>query len=257
MMNELSRYISDIPRPHEYHDPCLQRMFGKIRKDLLLMNYRNMAMSRFQNLLIDKIDIHPIGISFPRTVDIRKDNFFSIIKGVAKITVKIFGAAKTMRLKNHSNIFPGLMECPQHSLHLGGMVPVVVDDGEAAAGMADVKAAFGAAETAQRALDGFKGDADAGGQGDGREGVGDVVFARDAKDDIAKAEDDLKTQAGMGGDAAELATRYPKAQSRDYDGDPARLTEMDALIAYLQVLGTMVNVDDAAAQEQLAKEQGR
>ena len=28
---------------------------------------------------------------------------------------------------------------------------------------------------------------------------------------------------------------------RDFDGDPTRLTEMDALIAYLQVLGTMVD----------------
>jgi cytochrome c oxidase cbb3-type subunit 2 len=78
-----------------------------------------------------------------------------------------------------------------------------------------------------------------------------------AKDDIAKAGDDLRTQAGMGGDAADLARRYPKAQSRDYDGNPGRLTEMDALVAYLQVLGTMVNVDDAAAQEQLAKDEAQ
>ena len=35
--------------------------------------------------------------------------------------------------------------------------------------------------------------------------------------------------------------RYPKAQVRDFDGDPGAVTEMDALIAYLQVLGTMVD----------------
>ena len=35
--------------------------------------------------------------------------------------------------------------------------------------------------------------------------------------------------------------RYPKAQSRDYDGNPSRITEADALIAYLQVLGTLVD----------------
>lgn len=76
-----------------------------------------------------------------------------------------------------------------------------------------------------------------------------------SKDDFAKAEDDLLVQAGMGsGDIAGLAKRYPKAQSRDYDGNPERLTEMDAVIAYLQVLGTMVNVDEAAAQEQRASE---
>ena len=33
--------------------------------------------------------------------------------------------------------------------------------------------------------------------------------------------------------------------------------EIDALIAYLQVLGTMVDVNAPAAQEHLAKEQGR
>jgi cytochrome c oxidase cbb3-type subunit 2 len=32
---------------------------------------------------------------------------------------------------------------------------------------------------------------------------------------------------------------------------------MDALVAYLQVLGTMVDVDAAAAQEDLASERGR
>ena len=42
-------------------------------------------------------------------------------------------------------------------------------------------------------------------------------------------------------DAADLAKRYPKAQARDYDGDPGRITEADALIAYLQVLGTLVD----------------
>ena len=35
--------------------------------------------------------------------------------------------------------------------------------------------------------------------------------------------------------------RYAKAASRDFDGDPKRLTEMDALVAYLQMLGTLVD----------------
>ena len=51
--------------------------------------------------------------------------------------------------------------------------------------------------------------------------------------------------------------RYPKAQVRDFDGDPGRVTEMDALVAYLQMLGTLVDVDSAAAQERLAEEKGR
>jgi cytochrome c oxidase cbb3-type subunit II len=41
--------------------------------------------------------------------------------------------------------------------------------------------------------------------------------------------------------AADLAKRYPKAQARDFDGNPDRITEADALIAYLQMLGTLVD----------------
>ena len=68
--------------------------------------------------------------------------------------------------------------------------------------------------------------------------------------DIAQANADLLAQADPDADAGDLAKRYPKAQIRDYDGDPARLTEMDALIAYLQMLGTLVDFKSAEAQEQ-------
>ena len=67
---------------------------------------------------------------------------------------------------------------------------------------------------------------------------------------IDNAEADLKAQADPDADAADLLKRYPKAQVRDFDGDPKRLTEMDALVAYLQMLGTLVDFDSAAAQEQ-------
>lgn len=61
-------------------------------------------------------------------------------------------------------------------------------------------------------------------------------------DMIANAQADLKAQATMDApDAADLVKRYPKAQSRDYDGNPARISEADALIAYLQGLGTLVD----------------
>jgi cytochrome c oxidase cbb3-type subunit 2 len=75
--------------------------------------------------------------------------------------------------------------------------------------------------------------------------------------DLDKAEKDLKAQADPEADTTDLLKRYPKAQARDFDGDPGRLTEMDALVAYLQVLGTMVDVNAAAAQEDLAQEKGR
>ena len=53
---------------------------------------------------------------------------------------------------------------------------------------------------------------------------------------------DMKAQANpddKGGDA--LPSRYPGAVIRDFDGNPGKLTEMDAVVAYLQVLGTMVD----------------
>jgi len=62
-------------------------------------------------------------------------------------------------------------------------------------------------------------------------------------DQIANAVVDTKAQAGdPDSDEAEaFKKRYgEKIAVRDFDGDP-RVTEMDALIAYLQVLGTMVD----------------
>jgi len=52
---------------------------------------------------------------------------------------------------------------------------------------------------------------------------------------------DLRAQADPNADADALQKRYPGAQQRDFDGNPAALSEADALIAYLQVLGTMVD----------------
>jgi cytochrome c oxidase cbb3-type subunit 2 len=67
--------------------------------------------------------------------------------------------------------------------------------------------------------------------------------------DIAAANDDLKAQANPDADTEALKARYPKAQVRDFDGNPAQLTEMDALVAYLQMLGTLVDFEKAAPQE--------
>ena len=78
-----------------------------------------------------------------------------------------------------------------------------------------------------------------------------------SKADIDKADDDLRAQANPMADTKDLLKRYPKAQVRDFDGNPNRLTEMDALVAYLQVLGTLVDVNAASAQEKLAEEKGR
>ncbi|HTM78197.1 MAG TPA: cytochrome-c oxidase, cbb3-type subunit II [Devosia sp.] len=68
--------------------------------------------------------------------------------------------------------------------------------------------------------------------------------------DIKKANEDLAAQADPNADTSDLLKRYPKAQARDFDGDPAKVTEMDALVAYLQMLGTLVDVEKGAPQEQ-------
>ena len=70
-----------------------------------------------------------------------------------------------------------------------------------------------------------------------------------SKDDIAKANADLAAQADPEADTADLVKRYPKAQAREFDGDPKKLTEMDALVAYLQMLGTLVDFKAAEGQE--------
>ncbi|MDH3660171.1 MAG: cytochrome-c oxidase, cbb3-type subunit II [Alphaproteobacteria bacterium] len=61
---------------------------------------------------------------------------------------------------------------------------------------------------------------------------------------IEQASADLIAQADPDGDHEALLARYPKAAVGNFDGDPARLTEMDALVAYLQILGRMVDFTD-------------
>jgi cytochrome c oxidase cbb3-type subunit 2 len=43
------------------------------------------------------------------------------------------------------------------------------------------------------------------------------------------------------GAASAVAMAYPKAKVGDFDGNPQVVSELDALVAYLQVLGTMVD----------------
>ncbi len=71
-----------------------------------------------------------------------------------------------------------------------------------------------------------------------------------SKEAIEAANADLKAQADPDADSSGLLARYPKAQARDFDGDPTRITEMDALIAYLQMLGTLVDFEAAAPMEE-------
>lgn len=62
---------------------------------------------------------------------------------------------------------------------------------------------------------------------------------------IENAKVDLEAQIAPDSKAAkDLAARYPKVQIRKFDGDPTLdvpPTELDAMIAYLQMLGTLVD----------------
>jgi cytochrome c oxidase cbb3-type subunit II len=58
---------------------------------------------------------------------------------------------------------------------------------------------------------------------------------------IASARADFRAQADPdNGDVDGLLARYPKAQARNFDGQPG-VSELDAMIAYLQMLGTLVD----------------
>ena len=61
-------------------------------------------------------------------------------------------------------------------------------------------------------------------------------------DQIANAQADLRAQADPDDAGVDGFTkRYPKAVVRNFDGKASPPTEMDALVAYLQMLGTLVD----------------
>ncbi len=64
-------------------------------------------------------------------------------------------------------------------------------------------------------------------------------------EEIALAKADLEVQVNPDADDVDaFLARYPKAQVRDFDGNPEMISELDALIAYLQMLGTLVDFTD-------------
>jgi cytochrome c oxidase cbb3-type subunit 2 len=61
-------------------------------------------------------------------------------------------------------------------------------------------------------------------------------------EDIKDAQADVQRQVDSNADGLkDFLARYPKAQVRQFDGDPRYISELDAVIAYLQMLGTLVN----------------
>lgn len=67
---------------------------------------------------------------------------------------------------------------------------------------------------------------------------------------IQNAYNDAMAQANANGDATEISKRYgKKVNVRDFDGQPNFVSEMDALVAYLQALGTFVDFKDYKPEE--------
>ena len=66
-------------------------------------------------------------------------------------------------------------------------------------------------------------------------------------EEIANARQDLLAQANAQADQDALIKRYPKAVA--VPGEPGFPSEMDALVAYLQVLGTMVDFADVGVEK--------
>ena len=68
---------------------------------------------------------------------------------------------------------------------------------------------------------------------------------------IENALADLEAQADPDADTSGLEERYAKISIRDFDGNPNKVTEMDALVAYLQMLGTLVDLKAYQQNENL------
>ncbi len=70
-----------------------------------------------------------------------------------------------------------------------------------------------------------------------------VVGVPYTDEQVEKAVIDAKAQVNPDDPEADnFLKRYPKAQVRNFDGNPRVISEADALIAYLQVLGTLVDL---------------
>ncbi|MXP62421.1 cytochrome-c oxidase, cbb3-type subunit II [Roseomonas sp. M0104] len=65
---------------------------------------------------------------------------------------------------------------------------------------------------------------------------------------IASARADLEAQAKPDEDPTAFSRRYARARQAAFDGNGRDITEMDALIAYLQMLGTLVKFGDVTPE---------
>jgi cytochrome c oxidase cbb3-type subunit 2 len=67
-------------------------------------------------------------------------------------------------------------------------------------------------------------------------------------DMIKNARADLETQTNPDADTKDFLARYPKARVAKFDGEKGPVSELDALVAYLQILGAMVDFSTATPE---------
>ena len=119
---------------------------------------------------------------FTGGIDVGDEELVDVVEGGAELFFEQLGAAVAVGLEEAEDA--GGVEAfggGEGGGDFAGVMAVVVDEGEAGGAVADFEAAFGATKGFQGVLDGVEGDAEFGGEGDGGEGVGDVVFAWDAE----------------------------------------------------------------------------
>ncbi|MBL8703930.1 MAG: cytochrome-c oxidase, cbb3-type subunit II [Rhodospirillales bacterium] len=67
-------------------------------------------------------------------------------------------------------------------------------------------------------------------------------------DMIKNAKADLEAQVSPDADTKAFLARYPKARVAKFDGEKGPVSELDALVAYLQILGAMVDFSTATPE---------
>jgi cytochrome c oxidase cbb3-type subunit 2 len=70
-----------------------------------------------------------------------------------------------------------------------------------------------------------------------------------SQDHIDNAVEDVIAQAKPDADTSGLEERYQNVRVGDFDGNPRVITEMDALIAYMQMLGTLVDFESYVPEQ--------
>jgi cytochrome c oxidase cbb3-type subunit II len=68
------------------------------------------------------------------------------------------------------------------------------------------------------------------------------------EDMIKNARTDLEAQVNPDADTKAFLARYPKARVAKFDGEKGPVSELDALVAYLQILGAMVDFSTATPE---------